>query len=431
MLALAVAVSARAAGFKQRVTPLSPEDANELVPRREIPAELQKPEAPTPPLSWILAPLRRGMFIRLPIIDTDPNRGLTFGIMPIWVYKEQGSERIKQIHAPSLTYNHYFEVTPTYRYYYYPHEDAALIARASVGKYEHEIMAHYEDQSVVDTPYDVVGRIQENVDAGAHFYGVGPDTPRTNETNYKEDTLLMRGTAGAPLHEGSNWRVHAGNQMLAEKVSNGPLPGLRGFNDTFPQFSADHRHQSDEMRLSVDYDSRDHPTTTTRGSFVQLYRSWSVRDFLSSYDYSRSGFDGRYFHPWNTRYKQVTAFQVQFENLLGDAPFWLLPRLGGKYSLRAYGDGRYMDRAMGAVNVEQRFTVWDTHTGGVVTEFEVAPFAGMGTVAESPGRMAARYTRPVLGTALRAVARPQVVGSVDFGVGREGLAAFMDINYSF
>ena len=33
--------------------------------------------------------------------------------------------------------------------------------------------------------------------------------------------------------------------------------------------------------------------------------------------------------------------------------------------------------------------------------------------------------------ALRAVAKPQVVGSIDFGIGREGLAAFMDINYSF
>jgi hypothetical protein len=37
----------------------------------------------------------------------------------------------------------------------------------------------------------------------------------------------------------------------------------------------------------------------------------------------------------------------------------------------------------------------------------------------------------VFGTSLRAVAKPQVVGSLDFGVGREGLAVFMDINYSF
>jgi len=430
---LGFAVTARGEGYKPpRMTPLSPEDSSsELVPRRDIPPQLEEPEAPAPWLSWMLHPLKRGMWIRLPIVDTDPNRGITVGVMPIWVLKAPGSDRIKQIHAPSITYNRYFQVTPTYRYYYYPQEDAALVARASVGKYEHEILGHYEDQSFAGSSHDVVLRVQENIDAGQRFFGVGPNTPRSNETNFKEDTLTVKGTVGAPLAEGSNWRAHIGNTMVAEKVSNGPLPGLQGFSDVFPRFQAEHRHQTDEMRFTLDYDTRDHPVTTTQGSFVQFYRAQSVRDFASSYDYSRSGFDGRLFHPWKTERKQVTAVQLQFEQLMGDAPFWLLPRLGGKYSLRAYGDGRYMDRSMVALNVEQRYTVWDTRMGGVTTEFEVAPFVGAGTVADNPGSMALQYLRPVVGGAIRAVARPQVVGSVDFGVGREGLAVFMDINYSF
>jgi len=66
-----------------------------------------------------------------------------------------------------------------------------------------------------------------------------------------------------------------------------------------------------------------------------------------------------------------------------------------------------------------------------MTEFELAPFAGAGTVFDRAADAEARHVRPVFGGAVRAVARPQVVGSVDVGVGREGVAVFMDINYSF
>ena len=86
---------------------------------------------------------------------------------------------------------------------------------------------------------------------------------------------------------------------------------------------------------------------------------------------------------------------------------------------------------MATVNVEQRFKVFESKMGGVTTEFQLAPFVGAGTVFDNPGRAAARYVRPVVGGAVRAVAKPQVVGSIDVGVGREGVAVFMDINYSF
>jgi hypothetical protein len=406
-------------------------EGGDIVPDRDIPAGIQKPQPPKPYLRWMLRPLKRGMLVRLPIIDTDPNRGVTVGVMPIWVIKEEGGERIKQIHAPSVTYNHNFQVTPTYRYYLYPSDDATIMARGSVGKYEHEGMAHYEDRSFAKTPWDVVARVQYNVDAGGHFYGLGPDSQKRDETNFKADYLLMRLGAGLPFWRDSGWRVHLENRMLSQKVTNGPLSGLKGFEATFPGFITATHHQSNELRAIVDYDTRDNPVTTTQGVFFQVYEEHAFRDFLSEYDFSRTGLDTRYFYRWPTEKKRVTAVNVRFEQLGNTAPFWLLPSLGGKYSLRAYGEGRYVDRSVVTVNLEQRFTFYDTHMGGVTTEFELAPFVGFGEVADSPGRYAARYTRPVLGGAIRAVARPQVVGSVDFGVGQEGLSVFTDINYSF
>ena len=423
----------------ERSTKRVPEDdQQEIVPKRDIPQgfekelrEAQDKDTPHPVLKLIMQPIKRGMWIRLPIMDTDPNRGVTVGFMPIWVLKEDGDDRIKQIHAPSITYNKNFKVTPTYRYYYYPHDDATLIARGSVGKYERELMTEYDDGSFMGTQYDVHARAQYNIDAGKRFFGIGPNTPKTAESNYKEDYLMLRVSGGLPLREGSHWRMRLGDHLNAQKIGNGPLPNLRGFDASYPGVAPEHRQQTNEVRLTLDYDSRDHAATTTRGAFLQLYREHSIRGFASAYDYNRSGFDGRLFHQWSTRKRQVTALNARYEQLLGNAPFWQMPKLGGKYSLRAYGEGRYVDRTMASFNVEQRYTMFDVKMAGVTTEFELAPFAGMGTVSSSPNNLAAKYVRPVFGGAVRAVARPQVVGSIDFGAGQEGLSVFMDINYSF
>jgi hypothetical protein len=420
-------------GERRSPPPRQTGEGADLVPKPDpLPQDLERQAAkPAPILRWMLQPLKRGMWIRLPIIDTNPNRGITVGVMPIWVLKEDGGDRIRQIHAPSLTYNKHFVVTPTYRYYLYPQDDAALMTRASAGKYEHEVVGQYEDRSIFGSPYAVGLRVQYSVDGGSRFYGVGPDTHKTAETNYKAGFFLVKTSWGLPVFKVHGWRAHVGDRYLAQKVGNGPIPGLPGFESRFPQFAAQRRHQSNEVRLTLDYDTRDHQTTTTEGAYLQLYNEQSVRGFLSEYDFGRRGVDGRYFFKWGERRRRVTAVQASFEQLNGRAPFWLMPSLGGKYSLRAYGEGRFIDRSVAAVNVEQRLTLFDARFAGVTTDFELAPFAGIGTVADQPGRYSARYARPVVGAAVRVIARPQVVGSVDFGVGQEGLTVFMDINYSF
>ena len=409
--------------------------ADELLPPRRIPpgTESVTQDDGTPAaLRWMIRPLRRGMFIRLPVMDTDPNRGITVGVMPIVVLQAKDQDRIEQIHAPSVTYNKNFGVIPTYRYYYYPQPDASLVARASISKYEGEGMAQYEDAGFLGTDKDVLLRGQFNIDAGRRYYGDGPDTQKTAEGNYKENYWQYQWGVGTPLREGSSWRARVSQRYQAERVLDGPLSNLPRFRDIYPAEFSDRAQQTDETRLSLLYDTRDHAVTTTRGTYLETYAEAAVRGFLSQYDYKRYGFDARWFKPQGEGDARVFAIQTTYEQILGATPpFWILPSLGGKYSLRAYGDGRYVDRGAATLNAEERFKVFEAKTAGVTTEFQLAPFAGVGTVFDSPGTMAGRYLRPVVGAAIRAVARPQVVGSVDFGVGREGLSVFMDINYSF
>lgn len=408
---------------------------NEMIPKRQYPKSIeQAPKKDDTPLvlRWMIKPFKRGLWIRLPIMDTDPNRGTTFGVMPIWVLQGENDDRIREIHAPSVTANKNFKVTPTYRYYFYPQEDAALVARASAGKFENEVLGQYEDGSFLGTSNDIFLRAQHNVDAGQRFFGFGPDSSKLGEANYREILFQTRVAVGRPLRPDSKWRARVGNHFQASKYTNGPLPNLRGFQDLYPAQASEGRQQTSEWRASLNYDSRDHGVTTGRGDFLDLFVEKSVRGFMSMYDYNRWGAEGRVFVPWPNDPDKVFAIQTKMEQVTGSTPpFWLQSHLGGKYSLRAYGDGRYVDRGMAFVNAEQRFKLLDKKMAGVTTEFQLAPFVGAGAVFDSPEKIHRKFVRPVFGAALRAVAKPQVVGSLDFGVGREGLAVFMDINYSF
>lgn len=405
-----------------------------------LPAQAQtQPPRTMPPavdetpllLKAIIRPLKRGMLVRLPIIDTDPNRGYTVGVMPIWVLQEQASDRIRFIHAPSLTYNETFSWIPTYRFYSYPTNDSSLVLRASLStQEERELLGHFEDSDFLGRGISFNLKTQFNVDGARRFYGFGPDSPKTAETNYIEDYLLFKVSGGIPLRSESRWRAHVGNSLLALKVKNGRTPNLPAFRTLFPGVGPFHRQQTDETTLGLEYDSRDHGVTTSRGAYLDTYMGTSMRGLAGAHDFQRYGMDGRLYHRW-PGLKQTTAAQLRYEQVLASAPFWLQPSLGGKDSLRAYGDGRYVDRGAAWLNVEQRFTLFEVKMAGVTTEFETAPFAGLGTVGDNPGRFAKRYARPVFGLATRAVAKPQVVGSLDFGYGQEGLAAFIDINYAF
>jgi hypothetical protein len=442
LLLLLSALSSFAADRRASKTS-STDDAQsvEVIPGRNIPKSVTKAvtEPPsekdeTPRIArWMIQPLKRGMFIRLPIMDTDPNRGITFGVMPIWVLQGANDDRIEQIHAPSVTYNKNFKLIPTYRYYYYPQEDAALIVRGSFSKYEREALGQYEDGSLAGTDFDAFIRLQYNVDAGQRFFGFGPDSSKAGEATYKEEYTQYKAGLGHPFVHDSPWRARYSKHYQAGRILDGVLNNFADFSTVYPGQTSRRYQQTNENRFALSYDTRDHAVTTGRGVFVESFAEYAIRGFESQYDYSRYGLDGRWFKPWgDPRDGRVFAIQAKYEQLLGPTPpFWILPHLGGKYSLRAYGDGRYVDRGMATVNVEQRFKIAEKKTAGVTTEFQLAPFVGLGEVFDNPTVAAARYARPVVGTAIRAVAKPQVVGSVDFGVGREGLSVFMDINYSF
>lgn len=413
--------------------PLHAEDQGNVITTQLTPPPTAQTDVDQTPalVRWMFYKSNRSIQVIVPVVAADPNSGITAGVMPIWVKQKNGSDDIESIQAPSITHNQYFGTEATYRYYYFPTTYESITVLGTIGKYENEALLEYKNLHFRDTDADVDIRLHKNVDASGRFFGVGDNSAFGKQSSYQSHAWSYNVTGGYPIIPGSNWRIEANSHLLSEKVTNGPVPGMPGTTTEFPGFVPTSFQQVEETRFNIDYDSRDSPVTTTKGAFLQAYSGYSVEGIASSYNYDRYGIDGRYFYPWPNHPDNVLALQVQGQQLYGNAPFWLLPELGGKYSLRAYGYGRYIDNGMYSVNIEQRFKVYEAKMAGVPTEIEVAPFTGIGSVFADPTDATARYSRPVFGTAIRAIARPQVVGSLDFGIGQEGLAAFMDINYAF
>ncbi|MBI5202556.1 MAG: BamA/TamA family outer membrane protein [Elusimicrobia bacterium] len=406
----------------------------DVAPPTAVPRAITEERPAQPwPVRLMVHNINKGMFIGLPIIDTDPNRGVTMGVMPIWVVKKDNSDRIQQIWAPSLTYNKTFKATPTFRFYTYPTRESNLTLRGSISQVtDRELMGEWHDRDFQGSGWETGLRVQYNVDGSRRFFGVGPASTTGDESNYKEDFMLLRSLIGAPLGgKDSNWMAKLSHSLLGMKVANGPISAIPAIDKRFPGAAPEKHHQNSNVKLGVDYDSRDHDVTTSEGTYGGFFFESSQKPIGSEYGYQQYAVDFRHWRPWNTERKHVSTGMLRFTQIQGYAPFWLMPQLGGKYIHRAYGEGRFIDRGIVSLQLEHRYTFASVKTAGVSTDFELAPFTGVGTVFNEPGVANSKYLRPLVGGAIRAVARPQVVGSIDFGVGQEGMTAFMDINYSW
>jgi outer membrane protein assembly factor BamA len=147
--------------------------------------------------------------------------------------------------------------------------------------------------------------------------------------------------------------------------------------------------------------------------------------------YERMGTDLRGYYPLrNNRF--VTGWRFEMEGENGeDVPFYEQSLLGGKDSLRGYGDARFVDRNRLSYTLEERIRFYRLNAFNVNVDFEVTPFYEAGTVAGRLSDFKSEKLHHVAGVGFRSVVRPSVVGVVDIGFGDEGLALFVGIDYPF
>lgn len=375
------------------------------------------------------APGKKVTFLPVPDFDTDPNEGQTYGILPVWIVKNE-QDIVQRLYAPSINYNDLAGVTGAFRLIDYPEEEAERKVIASVSQHnDRRFLFDYVNREFLETHYFFGGAAEYSQDGFARFFGLGPETLESAESNYSRDQLLLELALG--YYTMPKTRFELRERFRKVKLGEGLVDDVEDARRLFADVHGIAGGQVWSHQVSLVYDGRDSTNLPTRG----LYASGAVaiaRDFaFGQVDYEKYTFDLRYFFPL-LEGNSISSFRVLIEGVTGDqVPFFELPSLGGGDTLRGFGDDRFVDEVRVLLNFEQRCIIHRRRVFGIDAEFEVAPFVDLGNVASTLGNLEISNFRPVGGVGLRALTRPDVLGRLDLGFGEEGLQAFISLGYSF
>jgi outer membrane protein assembly factor BamA len=169
------------------------------------------------------------------------------------------------------------------------------------------------------------------------------------------------------------------------------------------------------------WDARDNIYYPTTGSYAEFVATLYSAAWGSDFTFGRVKADLRGYRSVGPG---VLAGQVYTDAVVGNAPFQLLPLLGGSIRMRGYREGRFRDDVYWAVQAEYRVPLfWRFKAAAFVSAGEVGPRVGaplvngVETAAGLGGRL--RFTDT------------GVHGRVDLAYSPTGLELYLSLGEAF
>jgi hypothetical protein len=264
-------------------------------------------------------------------------------------------------------------------------------------------------------------------DAEPLFWGIGPDTDKEDEVDYRWDRQIVSvvGTlrrSGLTLAGGIGYqdnrvgRGSAGGEADIQDLPEEDSP--YGVNEPTKYFVFNLTSSFDRTHNRADFQAR--------GIFLQLGSTVFLGTDGTDSDFLRLSGDVFGYVPVNIRQQFAIRGLLQINRGRGEGvPFTHLATLGDEQGSRAYSEGRFRDRDMLAVMTEWRYEVWrELHERGRVESFL---FLDTGTVDRRIRDMRLRNLRWSGGFGFRVVWSGQVRWLAYLGFGRDG--ARLNVNF--
>jgi len=391
------------------------------------------------PRSYLPYPLTNDTFddpvkvvaIPLPVIKTDPNEGVSLGALSAFLLHNRNDE-IGTMIVPQVFHNENFGTTLSLFGAFYPepgrHWEAHVSKATNVNE---DYNVKLRDRTLLDGRLDVAGELFVFTDGSARFFGFQSESSQRNETNYADEeqgftvSAAYRLLPHVQLVVGDRFRhVDIGRGAVAslptirQKFSASEVPGIDGFTT--------HAQQA-----GLTFSTLDNIDMPTRGLLARGVFELSSTALGSGTSYRHYAVEMKAFIPVDDA-RYITAVRAAYNQTLGEeVPFLERSILGGKNTLRGHGDNRFVDSSYVLVNIEERIRVFRYRLFNVNTDWEVAPFLDLGAVARDLLDVTSKNFVVNPGVGFRAVVRPNVVGRVDIGYGKEGPAIFATLGYPF
>ena len=258
------------------------------------------------------------------------------------------------------------------------------------------------------------GRLQDFTQIA--FYGEGPATAPSNESDYR---LKSKDLVGYATLRPVEWvDVNGSIGLLAPSILE-PGGFFRHARPTAQQlFARDAVFTHDEptfthTEIGVSADRRDYPGHPTSGGLVRgAITGYADRD-TGLFSFRRYEAEAEHFVPFDGA-RMVLALHGWVASTQTDpgqiVPFYLEPSIGGQNSLRSFPDFRFHDRNLALVNVEARIAVF--------SHMDAAVFVDAGNVAARFGDL--NLDQRSYGVGARFHTRRETFARVDVARGVEG-----------
>ena len=369
----------------------------------------------------------------IPAIATGKNEGTTLGLLAALLFSDEEG-RVNRLLAAELAWRELVGINGFVDYRYYPTRTALFEAFGSLAeRVESDVDVLYDDERFGDVAA-LRAEFHESRVATDRFYGRGLSTPRSAESVLTSNQYVGLIQAGPHLSDNS-W-LQGTLRVRDYRVGPSLLTHAPQTLDAYPDEPGIEGGLVVAEGLRIVYDGRDLRCTPTRGIVAQAGAE-AAHDVRGGRATPFQGFwlDGTLLMPFGDEAQFVSVIHARARWVIGNAPFWELPSLGGSTSLRSYGNDRFTDRGAAVLNFEERIRVATLTLLGTTGEVQVAPFVDLGEMFERPSQLFSgtgdRRLHYSYGAGLRGVVKPSIVGRVDAAYGREGFALLVGIDYPF
>jgi len=262
------------------------------------------------------------------------------------------------------------------------------------------------------------------------YFGLGNDSLRADQSGYRLNNIDVLGYATV---RATSWLSVSGRFGWVPQpdlsTPTGPKVRVPSTIDLFSDISAPGiRTQPSFLHgdVSVEADRRNHPGhPTSGGRYRATVALYSDRD-AGRYSFRRYEVEASQFVPLFTE-KWVAAFhgwEVFSDTSSGDVvPFYLMPSLGGKNTLRGYDDYRFHDNNMQAFSAESRWALF--------AHVDAAVFADAGKVGPRAGDLDFTHLKKSYGAGLRVHNATSTLLRADVGHSVEGWRLYIKVSDPF
>jgi hypothetical protein len=369
--------------------------------------------------------------LALPVVVTDPNKGPTFGLLPVVVLQE--SARITNIFAPDITFNAVDGVGGVFRMLRYFSSDSALLIDAgSSSEGYQEYNAVYDQRRI--GPNKLLyyqAHFMYRTDLSERFYGLGNETEAEDESTYVFRRTLGEAKLGLELP--FDLAVEFREQVASYKIGPGHLDDVESTKSAYEDVNGvDGRVTILNHQIRLIYDSRDSRNAPTEGAFGEFIYDVSDSSLGSDVGFQRFRLSLTLLFPlFDARF--VTVARVAGWLMTGSGiPFYEQTQLGGRTTIRGYGQGRFVERNAFVANFEERVRITEMVIAGNRIEIQLAGFVDVGRVFDEDESFTLDDTKIAAGGALRIIIPDSdLVTSIDMGFSDEGSAVFVALDYPF